>query len=43
MWILFTSAAVCGIVASVFTIKQVLGREHTETKIGLKKEKKVEA
>jgi len=43
MWILFTSAAVCGIVATAFITKQVLGREHTETKTGLKKEKEVEA
>jgi hypothetical protein len=42
LWILFTSVAVCGIVATGFISKQVLGREHTETKTGLKKEKQVE-
>lgn len=43
MWILFTSAAVCGNVATAFITKQVLGREHTETKTGLKKEEEIEA
>jgi hypothetical protein len=43
MWILFSSAAVCGILATTFISKQALGREHTETKTGLKKEKTVEA
>ncbi len=43
MWILFTNAAVYGIVATAFVTKQVLGREHTETKTGPKKEKEVEA
>jgi MFS family permease len=42
MWILFTSVAVCGILATAFITKQVLGREHTETKTGLKKEKEAE-
>ena len=42
MWILYTSGAVCGIVATAFISKQVLGREHTETKTGLKEERKVE-
>jgi hypothetical protein len=42
MWILFTSVATCGIVATAFISKQVLGREHTETITGLKKEKQVE-
>jgi hypothetical protein len=43
MWILFSSVGVCGILATAFISKQVLGREHTETKTGLKKEKEVEA
>jgi MFS family permease len=43
MWILFSSVAVCGILATAFISKQVLGREHTETKTGLKKEKEIEA
>jgi MFS family permease len=42
MWILFTSVAVCGILATAFITKQVLGREHTETKTGLTKEKEAE-
>ena len=42
MWILFMSVAVCGIVATAFISKQVLGREHTETKTGLKEEREVE-
>ena len=42
LWILFTSVAVCGIIATAFISKQVLGREHTETKTGLKKEEEVE-
>jgi hypothetical protein len=42
MWILFTSVAVCGILATAFISRQVLGREHTETVTGLKREKGLE-
>lgn len=39
IWILFTSVGVCGIVATAFIGKQILGKEHTETRTGLKKDK----
>ena len=37
MWILYTAVAFLGCVASCFVGKQVLSKEHTETKTGLKK------
>ena len=40
MWIMYTSVAACGILATAFISKQVLGREHTETRTGLKKDVK---
>ncbi len=36
MWIMVTCVSACGIVASLFIGKHVLGTEHTETKTGLK-------
>ena len=36
MWIMFTCVGACGIIASAFISKQVLGREHTETRTGLR-------
>lgn len=38
MWILYTCLSGCGVVASGFITKQVLSKEHTETRTGLKKE-----
>ena len=35
IWIMVTSVAACGIIASVFIAKSVLSREHVETKTGL--------
>ena len=39
MWILITSLAAFGVVAALFVESHVLGKEHTETKTGLKNEK----
>ena len=39
MWIMYTVCIACGIVASLFIRPQVLNKEHTETKTGLRKEK----
>lgn len=36
VWILSCCLSAAGLVASVFLVKQVLSREHTETKTGLK-------
>jgi hypothetical protein len=43
MWILYAGVAVCGLVASFFIEKQVLGRHHVETKTGLKEKRNAEA
>ena len=38
MWILFTCVSVFGVVATAFISKEILSKEHTETKTGLRKE-----
>ena len=38
MWIMYTCLSGVGIIASVFITKDVLSREHTETRTGLKRE-----
>ena len=40
MWIMYTSIAAVGVVAGGFVGKAILGKEHTETKTGLRKENK---
>lgn len=42
MWILYTCLSAGGVVASVFITRQVLSKEHTETRTGLKREEERE-
>ncbi|KAH7038976.1 putative MFS transporter [Macrophomina phaseolina] len=37
MWILYTSIAACGVIATLFIKRKTLGVEHTETKTGIKR------
>ena len=37
IWILGTSISACGVFASVFITRQILSKEHVETKTGIKK------
>jgi hypothetical protein len=41
LWVLCTCMSACGVVASGFIAKQVLSKEHTETKTGIEKQETV--
>lgn len=41
IWILCTCISACGVVASAFITRQVLSKEHVETKTGLKEKRSV--